>query len=529
MKNMLIIAVTIMAGCIFAGQAAAQTPVSGTITSNTTWSSDVLLQGPVFVADGATLTIQPGVTVYSEKASVGALIVSRGGRLNAVGTPDNPIVVTSDQTSPARGDTGGVVINGYSPINIPGGTKVGEGQGTDGPRTFGCTGMTCTGEYLSDCTFAGGSDCNDADNSGTIRYFRTEWGGLRFTPTNEYNGIALQGVGSGTTIDHVQAYYASDDGIEFFGGSVNIKYAIATGAADDSFDWTDGWRGSAQFVVVQQEGDEADNGFECDNQEAGFDYFPRSKPSVYNATVIGDPVTGTGSTRGMRLRHGTAGIIRNNIVMGFKNVGILIAPECYPQATDGDLVVDNNIVFGNLDGCYDAGTAPYLGTDNVCGSDPLLGDPYNLTDPDFRPAATSPAVNGSVPVAASPAGNSFIVATDYIGAVDPDNDWTRQPWTSYGTASWTEPITTTTTVPPSTTTTTPNRPCAAVELYGEGSEEVAMLRAVRDRVLRNSPEGRELIEMYYQLSPAIVQALTADPSFKTEVKELADEFLNTIN
>jgi hypothetical protein len=132
-------------------------------------------------------------------------------------------------------------------------------------------------------------------------------------------------------------------------------------------------------------------------------------------------------------------------------------------------------------------------------------------------------------VAASPAGNSFIVATDYIGAVDPDDDWTRQPWTTYGTAPWTNPTSTTTTVPSSTTTTTPNTPCAAVEIYGEGSEEVAILRAVRDRVLRNSPEGRELIKMYYQLSPAIVQALKADPAFTTEVKELADEFLNTIN
>ncbi len=112
----------------------------------------------------------PGVTVYSEKASIGALVVSRGGKLNAIGTPDNPIVVTSDQAVPARGDTGGVIINGYAPINVTGGTKVGEGQGDDLSRTFGCTGMTCTGEEIEDCTFAGGSDCDVDDNSGTIRY-----------------------------------------------------------------------------------------------------------------------------------------------------------------------------------------------------------------------------------------------------------------------------------------------------------------------------------------------------------------------
>ena len=130
MKNMLIIAITILAGFAIAGQVAAQTPVSGHITSNTTWSSDVLLQGPVFVDAGVTLTVNPGVTIYSEKASIGALIISRGGKINAVGTPDNPIVLTSDQLVPFRGDVGGMIINGYAPINVTGGTKI-EGQGDD--------------------------------------------------------------------------------------------------------------------------------------------------------------------------------------------------------------------------------------------------------------------------------------------------------------------------------------------------------------------------------------------------------------
>ena len=309
------------------------------------------------------------------------------------------------------------------------------------------------------------------------------------------------------------------------GGLIEIH-----GRGGRGFDWTDGWRGSAQFIVVQQEGDEADNGLECDNQEAGFDYFPRSKPYVYNMTVIGDPVTGTGSTRGMRLRNGTAGIVRNNIVMGFKGVGIDIdSTQSFQQVTDGDLVVDNNLLFGNLGGCFAADTVGVVGSNNVCGSDPLLGDPYDLLEPDFRPAAGSPAVNGSVPVAAPPAGNTFIVATDFVGALDyKGEDWTRQPWTTYGTSDWTEPTSTTTTVPP-TTTTTPGSSCAAVEIYGEGSEEVAMLRAIRDRILSKSAEGQELIKMYYQLSPVIVQALKADPAFKTELKSFADEFLNTIN
>jgi hypothetical protein len=447
MKKMLIIAVTILAGLAFAGQAAAQTPVSGTIAVDTTWSSDVLLQGPVFVADGVTLTVNPGVTIFSEKASIGALIISRGGNIQAVGTPDNPIVLTSDQTTPARGDVGGMIINGYAPINVTGGTKVGEGQGDDLSRTFGCTGMTCTGEEIEDCSFAGGSDCDVDDNSGTIRYFRTEYGGLKFTETNEYNGIALQGVGRGTTLDHIQAYFAADDGIEFFGGSVNIKYAIVTAEGDDAFDWTDGWIGNAQFVVVQQRGDDADNGIEADNWEFGFNAFPRSNPRVFNATFVGDATwPSTKSNDGWKIRRGTAGNLRNNIVMNFKNQGLDIDDaETYAQITDGDLIIDNNIILGaatplgNLGGQYDASSVgPMSVFTNNFDVDPELESPLDLVNPDFRPKACSPAVDGTVPVAAPPVGNTFIVATDYIGALSfQGEDWTRQPWTTYGRASWT--------------------------------------------------------------------------------------------
>jgi hypothetical protein len=454
MKNMLIIAITILAGFAIAGQVAAQTPVSGHITSNTTWSSDVLLQGPVFVDAGVTLTVNPGVTIYSEKASIGALIISRGGKINAVGTPDNPIVLTSDQLVPFRGDVGGMIINGYAPINVTGGTKIGEGQGDDFSRTFGCTGMTCPDpatnpevDELSDCTFSGVSDCNVADNSGTLQYFRTEYGGLKFTATNEYNGIALQGVGNGTTLDHIQAYFAADDGIEFFGGSVNIKYAIVTAEGDDIFDWTDGWTGSAQFVVGQQRGDDCDNGIEADNWEFGYNAHPRSKPVVYNATWVGDATwPATKSNDGMRIRRGTGGNIRNGIVMNFKNQGLDIDdPETYAQITDGDLIIDNNIILsaatplGNLGGMYDASSVvPMSVFTNNLDFDPELESPTDLVNPDLRPKAGSPAVDGTVPVAAPPTGNTFVVATDFIGALDyKGEDWTRQPWTTFGRASWT--------------------------------------------------------------------------------------------
>jgi hypothetical protein len=166
------------------------------------------------------------------------LIVERGGRLNAIGTREQPIVMTSDQPvgSRGRGDWGGLIINGRAPVNLAGGLGTGEGD---------------TGVY-------GGTDEND--NSGTLRYVRVEFSGIEFSPDNELNGIAFQGVGRGTTVDYAQAHMSRDDAMEWFGGTVDVKHLVLSNAADDGFDWTFGYRGRAQFVVLTQRGDDADNG-----------------------------------------------------------------------------------------------------------------------------------------------------------------------------------------------------------------------------------------------------------------------------
>ena len=420
MKKLLSV-VALAAMLISAANSYALTTVSGQLTSSTTWTGEVLIQGPYFVRSGVTLTVAAGTTVYGEKASLAALIIDRGAKLVAVGTMDSPVVFTSDQPagSQARADWGGLIINGYSTLNVTGGTKQGEGS----TGTFGCT---------------AGVDCNEADNSGTLQYVRVEYGGIQFTPDNELNGIAFQAVGSGTTVDHIQVNMSKDDCIEFFGGTVSLKYAIASACGDDSFDWTDGWRGNAQFVVVQQKGDEADRGIEADNWEFGHDALPRSNPNIYNYTLIGDPSIGSTSNRGMTIRRGTAGKLRNGIIMGFAtNSGIDIDDTVtFTQATLGNLVIDNNIFYNNLRS-FATDTAAYVGANNLT-TDPLLGLPYDLSAPDFRPAAGSPAINGTVPVAAPPAGNTYIRTTDFIGAVDPDNDWTRAPWTSFGDAAWSD-------------------------------------------------------------------------------------------
>ncbi len=467
-KIFMLITLVGLMGFLLCGTGYSQTVVQGDITTDTTWSSDVLIRGPVFVRKPATLTILPGVTAKGEKSTLGALIIEQGAKLIAVGTENHPIVFTSDQPEEnrKRADWGGLIINGYSPLNT--GTYA-WGEGDTG--YYGCNGNT-----------DGVNDCNVNDNSGTLRYVRVEYGGIQFSPDNELNGIALQGTGSGTTLDHIQIHYSKDDGLEFFGGTTNVKYILLTGIADDCFDWTHGWRGSAQFVVAQHQCDVADcdKGIEADNLANNYDAQPRSNPTLYNFTLIGDPINGntTVSTNGIVLRRGTAATIRNFIVQGFNRSGIDIDDfATFQQAQSGTITVSNSIWWMNADNSqnfYDDAddrekdklpfTTRQFMTNNMRNNleaDPLLRDPYNWHDPDFRPAANSPAVNGTVPVAAPPNGNTFIVATNYIGAIDPNgDDWTRKPWTTFGlrqettTTTTVSSNTTSTTIPVNTTTTT---------------------------------------------------------------------------
>ncbi len=165
--------------------------VQGKITTDLTLTADRehLLRGAVFVEDGATLTIEPGTTVFGEGATLGTLIVARGGKLNARGTAGAPIVFTSDAQpgSRRRGLWGGLIVNGRAPIN----------QGTE------AFGEGDTGAF-------GGNDPNDS--SGVYQYIRVEFAGIEFSPDHELNGIAFQGVGAGTVVDHVQVHFNQDDG-----------------------------------------------------------------------------------------------------------------------------------------------------------------------------------------------------------------------------------------------------------------------------------------------------------------------------
>ena len=407
--------------------------VSGRITSDTTWGSGTywVLRGAVFVESPARLTIDAGTEIFGEFATNGTLIIARGAQILANGTASAPIVFSSDQPIGERGraDWGGLIINGRAPLNVPGGEGVGEGD---------------TGTY-------GGND--PADDSGHLRYVRVEFAGTEFSPDNELNGIAFQGVGSNTEVDHVMVKYNKDDGLEFFGGTVAVKHVVLQGIADDSVDWTDGWTGKGQFIIVMQSGDDADQGIEADNNGDNNNLTPRSNPTLYNLTLIGDPDTDEGSESdiGMLLREGTSATIRNFIVLGFKEASIDIDHTAtYDQVDNGSLTLASGIIHGNcsVSGCDGqfrpdsddaAATTPtkdfVTGSANVSFADPMLAAPFRLSNPDYRPAATSPALTGGV-APATPPNDGFFEVAQFIGAVGPagggkDTWW--QGWTDFAT------------------------------------------------------------------------------------------------
>ena len=366
-----------------------------------------LLRGAVFVEGGATLTIEPDVKIYGEQATNGTLIITQGSKIMANGTADAPIVMSSDafEGTYARGQWGGLIINGNAPTNQ--GVTFGEGD---------------TGAF-------GGN--NPADSSGVLRYVRVEYAGIEFSPDNELNGISFQGVGSGTIVEHVQVHMNQDDGVEMFGGTVNLKYVMVTGARDDSFDWTDGWTGKAQFLVVQQYGDDADNGFEVDNSSKDNEATPRSAATIYNVTLVGDP-SGPESDNGMLIREGAAGTFANFIVTGFNKVGLDINNAAtHAQADSGKLVIKNSIFFENKKGNFgDEKDDDGFDESNFASShgnketDPGLVDPFNKIAPDFRPGAGATTVSPAVPPA-----DGFFENVNFIGGVSPSNNWTSG-WTT---------------------------------------------------------------------------------------------------
>jgi len=269
---------------------------SMTLTSDKVWE----LEGVVRVADGETLTIEACTRIEGKTgATPGTLVVARGGRIEAVGTADEPILFTSSLApgSRAAGNWGGVILLGKAP-NFKGDAVLIEGLADDPENQHG-------------------GDVED-DNSGTLSYVRIEFGGFELTAGNEINGLTMGSVGSGTTINHIMVNTSLDDCFEWFGGTVDADHLVCNGGGDDMFDADDGYIGKLEYLFGRQRATSSmdPNGFEWDSNAMNTDP-PVSNVTATHATLCGTGEMGTAVTRGMVLRENITGAIDDLVVTGF--------------------------------------------------------------------------------------------------------------------------------------------------------------------------------------------------------------------
>lgn len=298
--------------------------ISGRITADYTVQNlpgvRYSLSGPVNVGtdiggDGAaaggqrvTLTVQPGTVVFASSGN-DYLVVNRGSRLSAAGTATAPIIFTAraniegTTTENSQGLWGGIILLGRAPISdcntaVAGGS-VGCQQVIEGT----------TGSLYGGATAE--------DSSGTLQYVQIKYSGFAIAPGNELQGLTLGGVGSGTTLDHIQVHNSSDDGIEIFGGRANLKYLVITGADDDALDTDLGYKGFIQFVIAaQRDATNGDSMIEADsngNEEA----LPRQNTRLANFTFLQRSTTQ--GLNAILLRGGTDYTAVNGVVVGTTN------------------------------------------------------------------------------------------------------------------------------------------------------------------------------------------------------------------
>ncbi|WP_430968456.1 multidrug transporter [Spongiimicrobium sp. 2-473A-2-J] len=271
--------------------------LSGVFTEDLTLDPDVayIITGPVLMASGTTLTIPAGMTIRAQPVGVNAFIaIQQGAQINAVGTASEPIVLTSNASAPSSGDWGGLVLCGSAPINST-------ADGSTDTATSEVGGLSYGGNTPD-------------DSSGNLQYVRVEYAGGAIDGNAELNGVSLYAVGSGTTIDFVQVFEGSDDGFEFFGGTVNASHLAVVNAEDDSIDWTEGYTGTITDVYVQH-GTSHDKAFECDGYNTDFSNVSGSfsNPMVVNASIIG----ANDASEAIRLRAGTQGTFTNIVLTDF--------------------------------------------------------------------------------------------------------------------------------------------------------------------------------------------------------------------
>lgn len=426
---------TITGNLIVPNRAGTIYSVSGRTQVGTDLGPDA--SAPIAGAQQGILTIEPGVTIFGN-SGLDYLLVNRGSQIFAEGTPTNPIIMTSRQnvegttTVNSIGQWGGLVINGRAP------STDGCGTGVTPPNA------ACEAQVEGSNAFYGGNA--PSDNSGRIRYLRVSFSGFSISANNELNGITLAGVGSGTTFDHVQVHNSSDDGIEIFGGNVNIKNIVLTGNDDDSFDTDSGWRGAAQFGIVVQRDGGGDFAWETSSRGTNTtDYFTR--PTYANWTIV----MRSASTRDA-IVHNTGHIARvfNSVIRHpgthqCVNVANTVTLN-NPNGVSGNGPYYRGVFFSCAGGNGDGGvsstgnpdipdsTIETLLTDasNVLsGTSTLTGTFINgANEAAVTPVAFTAALNAGIGLnPANTVTTDFLTATTYIGAVRDANDTWYSGWT----------------------------------------------------------------------------------------------------
>ena len=420
-----------------------------------------ILKGLVYMVGNHTMTIQAGTVIKGAFAGsdVAALVITRGSKISAQGTSDQPIIFTSASPNPQSGDWGGIIICGKAGINTsylgtPGLYQV-EG-GVD--NSFG-DGLAGSGDAVAPTVI-------DADNSGLLSYVRIEYAGYAFQPDKEINSLTMAAVGSGTVIDHIQIIYAKDDAYEWFGGSVNCKYLISYKTQDDDFDTDNGYNGKVQFGLVLRDSLIADisksEAFESDNNSSGSTGLPKTNAVFSNITAIGPKalLNNVGNSlflAGAHIRRNSSISLFNSVIMGWPD-GILIDAS---TGTPADLNINDSslrIRYTTITGCtnaikYKASTAtptgatdasilawftnPFFGNTILTNnSDAKLIQPYNYSAFDPTPFAGSsgyqPIVAGANFSDAKLVG-SFFTVVNFRGAIAPagiESNWWKG-WTKF--------------------------------------------------------------------------------------------------
>lgn len=452
------------------GNAAAD--ITTDITASRTLYADTAytLKGFIHVANGATLTIQPGTTIRGDFNTLGSsLWILRGAKIQAVGTPDAPIVFTSSRTSGRQpGDWGGLLIIGNAINNRSGSVEV-EGSGTDGTAVVG-------GKNYQ-VLYSGGTVATD--NSGTLSYVRVEFAGFAPSLNNELNSFTFGAVGSGTRASYLQAMGGLDDSYEFFGGGFDLDHLVAYETGDDMYDMSEGWVGRMSFLIgynstqltprtgsgsfsTDLEGIENDGcaGSGCDN---GFNQQPYTVPLVSNFTLVGCgdvACVGSGGGYGLMIRRGSGGFYVNGIAARFPRAGISLRDaETYarggsvpvPDLNTSDLQIrniffteTNNTVFQPSGGSTIQSSLDLAGNNLTNGTAsavslftklPAQGvAPASVSDFDWTPATGSPISTGGLATLGGKMGTkggTTVTGTPYLGAAQPGGTKWWAGWTVY--------------------------------------------------------------------------------------------------